>query len=329
MTDEEKNLRVQDAYDQAMSLAQSDRPTYAGTYDQQIQDIYDKINNREPFSYDLNGDPLYQQMKDRYIQGGKLAMKDTMGQAAALTGGYGSSYGQAVGQQQYDKQLQDLAAQIPGLYQTAYGVYQDQGDDLLNQYNMLGQMRDTEYGRYQDDLANWQYDQQNAYNRWTDAYNRVTNEENTAYAREQDAFNRQQQLYSNLYTLILKSGYTPSDGELQSAGMSRAQANALAAEYQRAITPVVSGGSSGGGGGSGGGSSGGSSGSSSGGSALDDYRDTWGFKDVAGVVQNMQKDSGVKSTDVNKYLQEEVKAGTITKSDAQYIKKDAQVRDRM
>ena len=48
--------------------------------------------NREDFQYDVNADALYQQYKDRYVELGKDAMEDTMGQAAALTGGYGSSY---------------------------------------------------------------------------------------------------------------------------------------------------------------------------------------------------------------------------------------------
>ena len=48
--------------------------------------------NREAFQYDLNADALYQQYQNRYQELGRNAMKDTMGQAAALTGGYGSSY---------------------------------------------------------------------------------------------------------------------------------------------------------------------------------------------------------------------------------------------
>lgn len=247
MTDIEKQQKQQQYYDDALALANnSEKPVYAGTFDDKISDIFKQISERGPFSYDMQNDALYQTMKDRYIQGGKMAMRDTMGRAAALTGGYGSSYGQAVGQQQYDAQLQDLAAQIPGLYSMAYGQYQDEGDKLKDQYAMLGDMRADEYGRYQDQLADWKYNQQFNYGLMQDAYNRVINEENTAYSREQDAFNRQQQLYNNMYTLILKSGYTPSDDELSAAGMSRAQAQALAAEYQRSITPVVSGGSGGG-----------------------------------------------------------------------------------
>ena len=272
MTDEERKVKVDDAYNQAMQLA-TEKPIYQGTYDQQINDLYGQISNRAPFSYDLQGDPLYQQMKDRYIQGGKMAMRDTMGKAASLTGGYGSSYGQAVGQQQYDAYLQDLSAQIPELYQTAYGMYMDEGDKLKDQYGMLRDLGDQEYGRYQDQLANWKYDNDRAYGIYQDAYNRVLNEENTAYQREQEQakndFSRQQQLYNNMYTLILKSGYMPSDDELAAAGMSRAQAEALVAEYQRGIAPKSSGGGGSSGSGSGSGSGNGSGGGNA--SASGDY----------------------------------------------------------
>ena len=37
-----------------------------GTYGQQIDDALNKILNREPFSYNLNADPLYNQYKDQY-----------------------------------------------------------------------------------------------------------------------------------------------------------------------------------------------------------------------------------------------------------------------
>ena len=74
----------------------------------QLDDIINRIFNREDFSYDLNGDMLYQQYKDQYTTQGKLAMMDTMGQAAAMTGGYGNSYAQTAGQQAYQGYLQQL-----------------------------------------------------------------------------------------------------------------------------------------------------------------------------------------------------------------------------
>lgn len=96
--------------------------------------------NREDFQYDLNGDALYRQYKDRYTQMGRVAMQDTMGQAAALTGGYGSSYAQNVGQQAYNSYLQQLGDVVPELYQLAYDRYRDKGDRLYKSYQSWAQL---------------------------------------------------------------------------------------------------------------------------------------------------------------------------------------------
>lgn len=230
------------------------KPTYVGTFDDQMKELYDRIQSRPGFQYDVNADPLYQAQKDRFIQGGKLAMKDTMGQAAALTGGYGSTYGQQVGQQAYDAQLQGLSDVIPELYGLAYQKYQDQGDDLLKQYGLLGDMRDTEYGRFRDELEDWNYQQELARQKEETEYNRQQDQEKTAYSR-------QQQAYANLVALIKASGYNPTDAELAAAGLTREAASALQQEYTRSITPQTTGSSGSGGGGGGGGGGGYRSGS--------------------------------------------------------------------
>lgn len=220
---------------QTVQGGQAIKPSYAGTFDSQLADLFERISNRPKFSYDVNADPLYEQYKDKYIQGGKLAMRDTMGKAAGLTGGYGSSYGQAVGQQAYDAYLQDLSAVIPELYGMAYDQYKDEGDELLKQYGLVGDQRDTEYSRYRDDLGDWERDREYQRQVETEEYNRRIAEEQTAYNRQRDAETRKQQLYANLYAAIKASGYTPSDAELATAGMSREQAAALAAEFQRGV----------------------------------------------------------------------------------------------
>jgi uncharacterized membrane protein YgcG len=344
MTDQEKLL--QDAVqNRALAAAQNTvKPTYAGTFEGQLNDIFDKIQNREPFSYNVNEDPLYQSYKDQYIQGGKLAMKDTMGQAAALTGGYGNTYGQQVGQQAYNAYLQNLSAVIPELYDRAYGKYQDEGDDLKDQYAMVGQMRDTEYGRYRDDVGDWEYDQKVAAEREQEDYNRRT-------AEEQRAWQQQQQAYANLVALIKASGATPTDDQLAAAGMTRADADALRDEFNRQVAAEQaaaalaareaearisnyyssgsggggrsSGGSGGGGGGSGGGSYSGGGSWSSGGSSWSsegsDYLDYPSAYDVAKTaassgynyqgINNLASSAGLSSRETRN-LQEAYQAVT-------------------
>lgn len=142
-----------------LKKAETTAPTYAGSYDQEIDDLYKKITNREPFKYDYASDPLYGQYSEKYQQLGKQAMKDSMGQTAALTGGYGNSYGSAVGQQQYDAYLQRLNDVLPELYGQAYNQYTAEGDRLKEQYSLAANLRDTEYNQYRDALGDYQYDQ--------------------------------------------------------------------------------------------------------------------------------------------------------------------------
>ena len=129
----------------AMDTALTNLNNYGANwqYAQTNKDILEEYLGREPFSYDLNGDALYQQYKDKYIQQGKMAMQDTMGQAAAMTGGYGNSYAQSAGQQAYQNSLDNLNDIVPELYQMAYDRYNQQGQDMINKLSVL----DADYNR--------------------------------------------------------------------------------------------------------------------------------------------------------------------------------------
>ena len=59
---------------------------YQSAYEAQLKQVMDRILNREDFRYNLDGDALYRQYRNQAVQNGRLAMADTMGKAAALTG---------------------------------------------------------------------------------------------------------------------------------------------------------------------------------------------------------------------------------------------------
>ena len=175
---------------------------YQSAWQQQLNDAINKILNREKFSYDLNGDALYQQYKDKYIQQGKMAMMDTMGQAQAMTGGYGNSFAQSVGQQAYQSHLQELNDIVPELYQMAYDQYAQEGQDMYNQAALMAQQEDRDYGRYQDAMNAWQaerdylagrYDSERDYDygKYTDerdfGYGAYIDDRNYQYQQDQDA----------------------------------------------------------------------------------------------------------------------------------------------
>lgn len=149
-----------DAVKQAQALLQQQLANKPGNYEsqwqEQINSYFDQIQNRQPFQYNYNEDPLYEHYRNNYIRGGQLAMMDTMGQASTLTGGYGNSYAQSVGQQAYNDYMAGLSNVIPELYQQAYGRYADEGDNLLQQYGLLMDRENSDYARYLDSLNAWQ-----------------------------------------------------------------------------------------------------------------------------------------------------------------------------
>lgn len=168
----------------------------------QLDSMIDQILNRKKFSYDLNGDVLYNQYKDQYQALGRTAMADTIAQASAMTGGYGNSYAATAGNQAYQQYLTQLNDKIPELYQLALAQYQQEGQDLRNNYNLLSSERQQEYGQYMDNISRLQNDRNyygedyaNEYNR---DYGKYTNDReydttqywndyNAEYQRQRDA----------------------------------------------------------------------------------------------------------------------------------------------
>ena len=152
------------------SLPNKYQSKWQAKLDQQLQ----KIVNREKFKYDFNADPIYQQYKDQYVNAGKKAMMDTVGQVSALTGGYGNSYAATAGSQSYQEYLKGLNDRIPELYNAALNKYKMEGDELYQLYDALGSQDDREYAQYQGD--------------WDRAYNLMAyyaDQYNSAAGREQ------------------------------------------------------------------------------------------------------------------------------------------------
>lgn len=246
--DEAARLRYEGAL-AAFEQKRDETPTYESQYDEQIRSLYDQITGRAPFRYDSATDPLYQQYARRYTEQGAEAMRDTMGRAAALTGGYGSSYAQSVGQQQYDAYLRRLADVLPQTYGMALNAYEAVGDELTRRYELTAAREKSEYERYLDSLGQYnrelalarsdvddarealRYGDETAYRRAVDDYNRRMAEDKLDYSREQDAYDR--------LVRLIAAGYSPSAAEYAQAGMSPAQGAALMAQATSPGSPTV------------------------------------------------------------------------------------------
>lgn len=153
-------------------------PSYTSAYDKQMNDLMNQIMNKPDFSYDSASDPLYQQYKEQYNREGDRAMKNTMSEAAALTGGRTNSWAVTAGSQAQDYYNQKLNDKMPELQQLAYSMYNDKYNQMYNQMNMLNQMDQKEYQRYQDTYNRWQDDYNRGYGQYMDSMNMWQNDRN-------------------------------------------------------------------------------------------------------------------------------------------------------
>lgn len=191
-----------DAVTQAQQMLHNMQANKPGAYQSQFQTGLDalmgQIQNRDKFQYDVNSDALYQQVMQNYLAQGQQAMMDTMGQAAAMTGGYGNSYAQTAGQQMYNQHLLGLAELVPQYQQMALQQYQMEGDQLMDQYQLMLQQEESAYGRYQDDLNRYYADldrAQAAYDNERDYdYSRFADDRDFDYGKYMDDLNYQYQV---------------------------------------------------------------------------------------------------------------------------------------
>lgn len=252
-TDYQQGDKVTNAYDRLQQTLDK-KPGFQSSYEDKLNSLYDSIMNREKFSYNFNADPMYQMYKDSYTQQGKRAMQDTMGQQAAMTGGYGSSYAQTVGQQTYQGYLQQLNDRLPEFRNMAYQQYQDEVNADLQKYNITSDAYNREYGQYRDSMSDWQSDRAFEQGNYQDErnfdYNQFANERNywnDEYWKEKAAETSNFQVTDTSYWEDTTS-QTDSYGSSMFNNWSNAMSMSL---------PAMSAG--GGRGGNGGGNSGGSS----------------------------------------------------------------------
>ena len=264
-----KKEGVSDDTNYNLLKATNNNPTGQSDFYNQWKGLLEQYNNRDPFSYDMASDGLYQQYANQYTRLGDQAMQDTLGQAAALTGGYNSSYAQNAGQQAYQGYLDRLNDIVPELYEQARGLYAQEGDEILQKAQLAAQGYNQETADYWNNLNYWSQ--------------QAGQEQNYNLAVDQQAQAAKQNAYSNLVTAISNTGYRPTDAELKASGMTREEADKWAAYYTMNNLGFSSGSGGGGGGGRRSGGSGGG-----GYSSPDDTADNEG-EGSSGITNKTQK----------------------------------------
>ena len=154
------------------------------------------LTNREAFKYDLSNDQLYQQAKDQYQQMGKTAMADTIGQASAMTGGYGNSYATTAGSQAYQSYLQQLNNNIADYYNLALGAYNSETDRLQGNFNAFATDRGQQASEWAQNWGVYNERFNNLSNAWANsrdydlnAYNTQASQLGNVNAQNYNAYN--------------------------------------------------------------------------------------------------------------------------------------------
>lgn len=200
--------------------ADYEQAAYDSKYQGQIDSTLGAITNREKFTYDPLKDANYQAMAKMYQKQGEQAAKNTLGNAAALNGGYGSSYAVTASQQARNDYNQQLASQVPALSEAAYNKYIGEQNLNLSALSALQAAEDSAYSRHRDSVADsqWKYgvDYQayrddTADSQWQKTYDRgvYESDRNFEYQKGRDAVADKQ--WAEEYALA-KKGSSSSSG---------------------------------------------------------------------------------------------------------------------
>lgn len=171
---------------------------YSSAWSDRLNAIINDLN-LDKFKFDLNGEELYQQYKDQYLRNGRLAMMDTMGQAAGLTGGYGSTYAQNAGQQAYQGYVNDLNNVVPDVYNAAYTRWRDSISDKLRQYELMANTDNRDYTR-------WYNDEKMRYDAYSDAQSLASKERIAQMEADQKAAENERKVYNDTWEAAYKAG---------------------------------------------------------------------------------------------------------------------------
>lgn len=211
-----KPTKLTEHYKNTMLETDDARPDkYQSAYESTINDLLEVIKNQKPFDVksDANYNALYDQYAERYKAQAQRAMNDAMASANAQTGGYGSTYGQAAGQQAYDNTMQGMNDNNLNLLNLAYQMYSDNQANDYKKLNAYQTQDNTMYGRYRDDVADWQTDRNYNANQYWNSFQQdrsgYDTDRNFGYSAEQDELNRDDNQYQNAVataTQLAKAG---------------------------------------------------------------------------------------------------------------------------
>lgn len=125
-------------------------------YESQNKETMDALTGQVGSGYD--GSTLakaYQQYREQATDAAAKSAENAQATAAALAGGYGSSYADSVAKQNQATALEGIASAVPGLRSQALTEYQNEQNGLLAALSGMGTTEALDRSAYGSNLANY------------------------------------------------------------------------------------------------------------------------------------------------------------------------------
>ena len=163
---------------------------YNSQYSSQIDSLLDAIINRKPFEYDYTTDPNYIAYEQQYKRLGDRAREDTLGNVAALNGGYTSSWAVNAASQAQNDYNQQLSGIIPELYDAAYQRYLNEDSMKRSDLGLFMNVDDMNYNRFRDNVGDekWLAEFNNANDQWNKQFDYNANRDAISDSQWQQTF---------------------------------------------------------------------------------------------------------------------------------------------
>ena len=144
---------------------------FSSEYTGRAKAALDDYSSHGDFKYNPATDSAYQAARKQYTAGGKQAMKDTLGTATELTGGYNNSYAQAAAQQQYNSYMSQLSSLMPQYEDRAYSKWKDEGQRKYDYYAAFKAAEEADYNKYRNSVNDFNTERNFLYSDYADEKN--------------------------------------------------------------------------------------------------------------------------------------------------------------
>lgn len=119
---------------------------YNKLYGSEINNLFEKVTNRDEFEYNVEDDPIYKSYKAMYEREGERSAEDVMASYSAQTGGYANSAAVTAAADARQYYSQKLTDKIPELEEKAYNRYMSEYENDIKALNSLTELYKDMFG---------------------------------------------------------------------------------------------------------------------------------------------------------------------------------------